>query len=170
MPHAYFLGGNGGAKRRSCRPDGGARTTGRTNRHSVPSPCRTPSVRPPASDCRPQGGHPCIERTRDAQGRSNVLRPLQRRFKARKKPEGYTSTPAGLKRLKTQNTASYFSVSSSPMSPKWRNASRIASRFSGGHFGCFLSPDLSACVSSPHSAFICATYRELTFMPCVFWT
>ena len=32
------------------------------------------------------------------------LRPLQRRFKARKKPEGYTSTPTGLKRLKTQNT------------------------------------------------------------------
>lgn len=34
------------------------------------------------------------------------LRPLQRRFKARKKPEGYTSTPTGLKRLKTQITAS----------------------------------------------------------------
>lgn len=85
-----------------------------------------------------------------------------------KKPEWYTSTPTGLKRLKTQITASYFSVSSSPMSPKCLNASRIASRFSGGHFGCFLSPDLSACVSSPHSAFICATYRELTFMPCVF--
>ena len=34
------------------------------------------------------------------------LRPPQRRFKARKKPEGYTSTPAGLKRLKTQITAS----------------------------------------------------------------
>ena len=84
----------------------------------MPSPCRIPSVRPPTSDCRPQGGHPCIERMRDAQGRSNTLRPLQRRFKARKKPEGYTSTPAGLKRLKTQNTASYFSVSSSPMSPK----------------------------------------------------
>lgn len=33
------------------------------------------------------------------------LRPLQRRFKARKKPEGYTSTPTGLKRLKTQITA-----------------------------------------------------------------
>lgn len=33
------------------------------------------------------------------------LRPLQRRFKARKKPEGYTSTPAGLQRLRTQNTA-----------------------------------------------------------------
>lgn len=33
------------------------------------------------------------------------LRPPQRRFKARKKPEGYTSTPTGLKRLKTQNTA-----------------------------------------------------------------
>ena len=93
MPHAYFLEGNGGAKRRSCRPDGGA--------HNLPSPCRTPSVRPPTSDCRPQGGHPCIERTRDAHGRSNVLRPLQRRFKARKKPEGYTSTPTGLKRLKT---------------------------------------------------------------------
>lgn len=46
----------------------------------------------------------------------------------------------------------------------------MRSRFSGGHFGCFLSPDLSACVPSPHSAFICATYRELTFMPCVFWT
>lgn len=97
IPHAYFLGGNGGAKRRSCRPDGGA--------YGMPSPCRTPSVRPPASDCRPQGGHPCIERTRDAQGRSNALRPLQRRFKARKKPEWYTSTPTGLKRLKTQNTA-----------------------------------------------------------------
>lgn len=34
------------------------------------------------------------------------LRPLQRRFKARKKPEGYTSTQTGLKRLKTQITAS----------------------------------------------------------------
>lgn len=34
------------------------------------------------------------------------LRPLQKRFKARKKPEGYTSTPTGLKRLKTQITAS----------------------------------------------------------------
>ena len=68
-------------------------------------PCRIPSVRPPTSDCRPQGGHPCIERMRDAQGRSNALRPLQRRFKARKKPEGYTSTPTGLKRLRTQITA-----------------------------------------------------------------
>ena len=53
-----------------------------------------------------------FERMRDAHGRSNVLRPLQSRFKARKKPEGYTSTPTGLKRLKTglqrfrtQNTA-----------------------------------------------------------------
>lgn len=33
------------------------------------------------------------------------LRPLQRRFKARKKPEWYTSTPTGLKRLRTQITA-----------------------------------------------------------------
>ena len=70
----------------------------------MPSPCRIPSVRPPTSDRRPQGGHPCIERMRDAHGRSNILRPLQRRFKARKKPEGYTSTPTGLKRLRTQNT------------------------------------------------------------------
>ena len=69
------------------------------------SPCRIPSVRPPTSNRRPQGGHPCIERMRDAQGRSNVPRPLQSRFKARKKPEGYTSTTTGLKRLKTQNTA-----------------------------------------------------------------
>lgn len=46
-------------------------------------------------------GHPCIERMRDAHERSNVLRPLQSRFKARKKPEGYTSTTTGLKRLKT---------------------------------------------------------------------
>lgn len=84
---------------------GSARTTERTNRHGIPSPCRIPSVRPPTSDRRPQGGHPCIERMRDAQGRSNVLRPLQSRFKARKKPEGYTSTPTGLKRLKTQITA-----------------------------------------------------------------
>ena len=79
----------------------GARATERTNRHNLPSPCRTPSVRLPTSDCRPQGGHPCIERMRDAHGRSNVPRPLQRRFKARKKPEGYTSTPTGLKRLRT---------------------------------------------------------------------
>ena len=88
------------------------RTTERANRHNLPSPCRTPSVRPPTSNRRPQGGHPCIERMRDAHGRSNALRPLQRRFRARKKPEGYTSTPTGLKRLKTglqrfrtQNTA-----------------------------------------------------------------
>lgn len=36
-------------------------------------------------------------------GARTSLRPLQRRFKARKKPEGYTSTPTGLKRLKTAN-------------------------------------------------------------------
>ena len=71
----------------------------------MPSPCRISSVHPPTSNCRPQGGHPCIERMRDAHGRSNILRPLQRRFKARKKPEGYTSTPTGLKRLRTKNTA-----------------------------------------------------------------
>ena len=53
----------------------------------------------------PQSLLSCIERMRDAHGRSNILRPLQSRFKARKKPEGYTSTPTGLQRLKTQNTA-----------------------------------------------------------------
>ena len=47
-------------------------TTERTNRHDLPSPCRIPSVRPPTSDCRPQGGHPCIEQMRDAHGRSNI--------------------------------------------------------------------------------------------------
>ena len=31
-----------------------------------------PSVRPPTSDRRPQGGHPCIERMRDAHGRPNI--------------------------------------------------------------------------------------------------
>lgn len=35
-----------------------------------------------------------------------------------KSPRGTRDTPTGLKRLKTQITASYFSVSSSPMSPK----------------------------------------------------
>ena len=40
-------------------------------------------------------------------GARTSLRPLQRRFKTRKKPERYTSTPTGLKRLKTQNTASH---------------------------------------------------------------
>ena len=65
------------------------------------TPVNSPSVRPPTSSRRPQGGLPCIERTRDAHGRSNVPRPLQSRFETRKKPEGYTSTPTGLKRLRT---------------------------------------------------------------------
>ena len=38
-------------------------------------------------------------------GTRTSLRPLQSRFKARKKPDEYTSTPTGLKRLKTQITA-----------------------------------------------------------------
>lgn len=96
MPHAYFLEGNGGAKRRSCRPDGGA--------YGMPSPCRIPSVRPPTSNCRPQGGRPYIERTRDAHGRSNVLRPLQRHFKAQKSPSGTHEYPNG---LKTSQNAKY---------------------------------------------------------------
>lgn len=105
MPHAYLSKATEARSAVVADQTRGARTTKRANRHDLPSPCRIPSVRPPASDCRPQGGHPCIERMRDAHGRSNVLRPLQRRFKARKKPEGYTSIPTGLKRLKTQNTA-----------------------------------------------------------------
>lgn len=32
----------------------------------------SPSVRPPTSNRRPQGGHPCIERMRDAQRHSNI--------------------------------------------------------------------------------------------------
>ena len=113
MPHAYLSKATEARSAVVAGQTGSARTTERANRHSMPSPCRIPSVRPPTSDRRPQGGHPCIERMRDAHGRSNILRPLQRRFKARKKPEGYTSTPTGLKRLKTglkrlrmQNTAS----------------------------------------------------------------
>lgn len=97
MPHAYL---SKATEARSAVVAGQTRGA-----YGMPSPCRTPSVRPPTSNCRPQGGHPRIERTRDAHGRSNALRPLQSRFKARKKPEGYTSTPAGLKRLKTQNMA-----------------------------------------------------------------
>lgn len=106
MPHAYLSKATEARSAVVADQTMGARTTERANRHNLPSPCRTPSVRPPTSNRRPQGGHPCIERTRDAHGRSNVLRPLQRRFKARKKPEGYTSTPTGLKRLKMQITAS----------------------------------------------------------------
>lgn len=51
----------------------------------------------------------------DARTSSDRFRGVLRR---EKKPEGYTSTPTGLKRLKTQHTASYSSVPSSPMSPK----------------------------------------------------
>lgn len=64
-------------------------------------------------DSRPEpaarrAANPSIERERDAH-----LHPLlllwrsQRRFKARKARQGNGSTPTGLKRLKTQNTASY---------------------------------------------------------------
>lgn len=52
----------------------------------------TPSVRPRTSNCRPQGGHPCIERMRDV----NIPRPLQRCFKTQKSPRG-SCTPTGLK-------------------------------------------------------------------------
>lgn len=85
MPHAYLLEGNGGAKRRSCRPDGGA--------YDLPSPCRIPSVRPPTSDCRPQGGHPCIERMRDAHGRSNIPQTAPEAFHGNENGKG---TPSGV--------------------------------------------------------------------------
>ena len=114
-------------------------TEGRTNRHNLPSPCRIPSVRPPTSDRRPQGGHPCIERMRDAQGRSNTIRPLQRRFKARKKPEGYT--PAGLKRLRTLNTAFHVNAnekgtpSGVPKSIHKRKLILVKEEFDASSFG-----------------------------------
>ena len=73
--------------------------------HGVSSPCHALSVRPPTSNRRSQGGHPRIERMRDAHGRLNILLPLQRRFKARKNPE---RSPTGLKCLMTQNTT--FSI------------------------------------------------------------
>lgn len=106
MPHAYFLEGNGGAKRRSCRPDGGmherrnAQIAITSQAHAAPllyvHPHPTAARR--AATLASSG---CEMR----KGARISLRPLQRRFKARKKPEGYTSTPTGLKRLKTQNTA-----------------------------------------------------------------
>lgn len=98
MSHAYFLEGNGGAKRRSCRPDGGGRTPSET--HAAP----LLYVRPHPTAARRAATLASSEREMHMGARIS-LRPLQRRFKARKKPEGYTSTPTGLKRLKTQNTA-----------------------------------------------------------------
>ena len=64
-------------------------------------------------DSRPEpaarrAANPSIERERDAHLHSPLLLwRSQRRFKAQKSPPGYGSTPTGLKRLKTQNTASY---------------------------------------------------------------
>ena len=64
-------------------------------------------------DSRPEpaarrAANPSIERERDAHLHSPLLLwRSQRRFKAQKSPLGYRSTPTGLKRLKTQNTASY---------------------------------------------------------------
>lgn len=180
MPHAYLLEGNGGAKRRSCRPDRGAYAKEKGCHSDVRC---TPSARHAhfaahhfrlkcAGDfsCFPSfmslfqcffaslhamhtmakngvqdsvhGVQGSVHERRNAQigmacqahaapllyvrphptaarraatlassecemhmGARISLRPLQRRFKARKKPEGYMSTPTGLKRLKTQNTA-----------------------------------------------------------------
>ena len=106
MPHAYLLEGNGGAKRRSCRPDKGVHER-RNARIGITSQAHAA----PLLYVRP---HPTAALRAATLASSECemhisaripLRPLQRRFKARKKPEGYTSTPTGLKRLKTQNTA-----------------------------------------------------------------
>ena len=106
MPHAYFLGGNGGAKRRSCRPDGGAH-----ERRNAQIGITSQAHAAPLLYVHP---HPTAARRAATLASSGCemrkgarisLRPLQRRFKARKKPEWYTSTTTGLKRLKTQNTA-----------------------------------------------------------------
>lgn len=83
MPRVYPCEGNGGAKRRSC-----------------PTRLEIAARRAAAQS---------IERKRDAHLRLG-LRSLwrsQSRFKARKSPSGHRSTLKGLKRLKTQNTASY---------------------------------------------------------------
>lgn len=102
MPHAYLLEGNGGAKRRSCRPDGGAheRRNAQCQAHAAP----LLYVHPHPTAARRAATLASSEREMHMGARIS-LRPLQRRFKARKKPEGYTSTPTGLKRLKTQITA-----------------------------------------------------------------
>ena len=56
-------------------------------------PCRTPSVRLPTSNRRPQGGHPCIERMRDAQGRSNIPQTASEAFRGNENGKG---TPSGV--------------------------------------------------------------------------
>ena len=69
------------------------------------------------------------------------LRPLQRRFKARKKPEGYTSTPTGLKRLKTQITAFHVNrngkgtPSGVPQPIHKRKLSLVKEEFDASSFG-----------------------------------
>ena len=72
----------------------------------MPAPCCTQTQDPN----QPPAGRP-IPASSESEMRTCIppllLRRSQRRFKAQKSPLGYRSTPTGLKRLKTQNTASY---------------------------------------------------------------
>lgn len=78
--------------------------------------CQNPKSHMPAPCCtqtqdlnQPPAGRP-IPASSGSEMRTCIppllLRRSQRRFKAQKSPLGYRSTPTGLKRLKTQNTAS----------------------------------------------------------------
>ena len=106
MPHAYFLEGNGGAKRRSCRPDGGmherrnAQIAITSQAHAAPllyvHPHPTAARR--AATLASSG----CEMHMGARMPSDRFRGVLRHEKARGVHE---STPTGLKRLKTQNTA-----------------------------------------------------------------
>ena len=105
MLHAYFLEGNGGAKRRSCRPDGGVHE--RRNAQigmacqAMPHPfCTSTHIRPPPA------GRPPLHRA-DARCAKALEYPSDR-FRGvlrHEKNRVVTSTPTGLKRLKTQITA-----------------------------------------------------------------
>lgn len=72
----------------------------------MPAPCCTQTQDPN----QPPAGRP-IPASSESEMRTCIppllLRRSQRRFKAQKSPLGYRNTPTGLKRLKTQNTASY---------------------------------------------------------------
>ena len=96
MPHAYFLEGNGGAKRRSCRPDGGRMTS---QAHAAP----LLYVRPHPTAARRAAtlASSGCEMHMGARTSSDRFRGVLRHEKS---PRG-NGTPTGLKRLKTQNTA-----------------------------------------------------------------
>lgn len=97
MPHAYL---SKATEARSAVVAG--QTEGRMTSQAHAAPLLY--VRPHPTAARRAATLASSEREMHMGARTS-LRPLQRRFKARKKPEWYTSTPAGLQRLRTQNTA-----------------------------------------------------------------